>query len=472
MREVVGASATLPSEVSDPLSGQAAGGWPNDADEARRHVDSRHDLGHAAVMGISTGGNALLGFVSGILLVRGLSVPQFGLASAALSAVLVAQEFVGRGINDSVIRLSVTGVAGSAERGREVYRAGLILKLLISAVWAMGAWVLWEHPHLTERLLGTQEINRALPSMVTSIVGFGLWSLVLARQQTHLQFNRLALLQPVANLLKVALLLVAIALGALTWTGAIWITAASLLLGAAVIGADAWHDTISLPWDARRLAVTVGEVWRLARWSILAAVAYVASSRMDVFTLARLTDAGAVGLYNAAWQVLLIIDLAMMTIMAVMIPKAAACTNRAELGDWARRTAKLSGVAAIPTLGLFLFADAYVPLLFGARYAPSASLVRIMYPGSVASLLVFPLVGVLHARKAFHVAAGLQVALLIASIPVYQFAVGRAGAIGAANATLVLRLVNCALLGAAAVVVARAAPKRLIAAAGFRRGVL
>jgi O-antigen/teichoic acid export membrane protein len=468
MREADPAIARPRADVPVHYIGPAAGAWTGDEGEVRPLADPRRDLGHAVVMGVSTGINALLGFASGILLVQGLSVQQFGLASAAMSAVLVAQEFVGRGINEGVVRLAVPGVAGSTERASEVYRAGLVLKLLLGAIWALAAWLLWANPRLAGWLLGTPEITPALPAMAASVVGFGLWTLVLTRPQAHLRFQRLALLQPVANALKVALLLCAIALGALTWTGAVWITAGSLLLGAAVMGAYGWRDTIALPWNPRRLAATVGEVWRLARWSIVAAVAYVASGRMDVFTLTRLRDATEVGLYNAAWQILVIMDLAMMTIMAVMIPKAAACTQREELDAWARRTVKLAAAAAIPTLGLFLFADAYVPLLFGARYAPSVPLLRIMYPGSLASLLVLPLVGILHARKAFHVAAGIHLAVLAASIPVYRVAVERAGLVGAANATLGLRLANCALLGAAAFVAVRGASPG--SAAGTRGG--
>jgi hypothetical protein len=77
-------------------------------------------------------------------------------------------------------------------------------------------------------------------------------------------------------------------------------------------------------------------------------------------------------------------------------------------------------------------------------------------------------VGILHARKAFHVAAGIHLAVLAASIPVYRVAVERAGLVGAANATLGLRLANCALLGAAAFVAVRGASPG--SAAGTRGG--
>lgn len=434
---------------------------PASADEgAESPAHPRHDVGHAVAMGLSTGGNAFLGFAGGILMVRGLTVPQYGLVSSALSAVLVAQELVGRGINDSMVRLGTAGVAGSEERAGEVFRAGFLLKALLCALCAAAAVVLGTRPGLTARLLGTSEINRALPGMVAAVAGYALWTFVLTRWQARLRFRRLALLQPLANLLKVALLLSAMALGALTWTGAVWLTAASLLAGSALLGLDSWREMVRLPWGAGRVLEAVRDVWSLARWNILAAVAYVASNRMDVFVLGRLTDSTQVAVYNAAWQVLVIVDLCTITIMSVMIPKASGCTHYEDLVAWSRRTVGLGAAAAVGTLALFLFADWYVPLLFGAHYAPSASLLRVMYPGSVVSLVLLPLVGVLHARKAVHVNSALQVALLAASVPAYHLAVHWAGAAGAARATLGLRLASGALLGIAAFAVARGAPRR------------
>ena len=418
------------------------------------------DFQHIFMMGMSTGGNAILGFAAGVVVVRALSPVEYGLMISAVALILVAQEFVGRGINDGLIRLGNEAAAGSPERVVDIFRAGLALKglfcLLVIALFLLV-------PGIVVKMFGFPQLQEAFPAVVATVIGFGFWSYLLSWHHAHMNFGRLALIQPIYNVLRIGFYLAVICYSTLRWVPAIWFMAGAYLISVVIAGTESWRMLASQDFDMDRFRRAFSDLWRCSGWGMLAAFAFVALSRMDIFILTHHAESGEVAIYGAAWQMLLIIDLGTITIMTVMIPKVAHCESLEDMLPWIGRTLLLGLTASILTLPLFLLAHWYVPLFLGLNYAASVPLVRIMYWGNVIGLLSSPLVGILHAKQAFHVIAAIQILMLAIGVPIYIHAIGTGGIKGVAWANFGLRAVNSVIIIICIIFLLKRSPRK----AGF-----
>ncbi|MDA8159356.1 MAG: lipopolysaccharide biosynthesis protein [Desulfobacteraceae bacterium] len=417
----------------------------------------RGDLRHVLLMGLSTGGNAVLGFMVGIMLVRALPPEEYGLFSAAVAVTLVGQELVGRGVNDAMVRLGTAAAAGSPARVAEVFRSGLALKGIFSLLVIV---VFLLVPGATIKIFGYSRLQQAFPALMASIVGFGIWSFVLAWHQARMSFGRLALVQPVYNLLRIGCYLAVMALSPLRWIPAVWIMAGTFFFSVLLAGGEPWRTLARTPCDGNLFRQTFPDLWRCSGWGMLAALAFVTLSRMDIFVLTHHAAAQKVAIYNAAWQMMTIIDLGTATIITVMTPKVVHCEYRDEMAQWAGRTFFLCLVTALLSSPLFFLAQWYVPRFLGHGYSQSVPLVRIIYWGNVSALFSFPFVGILYARRAYHVVAAIQVFLLAVSVPAYILVASRAGIVGVAWATFGLRVANALFLLSCVVLLIKRAPRR------------
>lgn len=407
----------------------------------KHHLE--HDFRHVFWVGLSTGGNALLGFIAGMLLVRCLPAAEYGLLSAAIAVLLVAQEFVGRGINDGLVRLGACGVAGSADRTCHIFRAGLVLKTLFGLAILVSFVTL---PSVMGKVFGFGQLREAFPALAMAITGYGFWTYNLTWLQTGQAFGKFAMLQPLGNLLRFGAYLGFIVFTGLHWLQVLWIIAGAFWIAALLTVAPLVRALRPVPIRSRLFKEAFFDLWRCTRWSILSAVAYVALTRMDIFALTHFTGTTEVAYYNAAWQVLVIVDLATVTIMTVMAPKAAQCSSQRNSIAWIGRTLSLSAVTAVLCLPLVIFPEWYIPLILGAQYEPSVTIVQILFSGNLLGLLAFPLVGLIYARDGFHLNAIIQVLLLAISIPAYTMAAKHSGIIGVAWTTLALRALNATLI--------------------------
>ena len=408
--------------------------------------ERRHDFKHAWWMACSTGSNAIMGCVAGLVLIRGLSQDEYGLVTSALAFFLVIQELVGRGVNETVVRLGTKQVAGSKQRATEIFIAGLLFKMVIS-FFVVGTLLTW--PQLITIPFGRPELKEAMPAIMVAFVGFGLWNYVLSWHQAMLEFSRFAIMQPIVNFLKLTIFILFFFFGTLSWIKIIWIIALCFFVSALLFGAPRWVAFLRYNWWTKRTLVSLGEIWRYSRWNILAAVAFVSYSRMDIFVLTSQTTKVDVAIYNASWQMLSIIDLFTMSIMTIMIPKASHLTQLKEFVSWGRRCLSLSLAGAILFLPLLFLAGWFIPLLFGTSYLQSIYLFKVMYWGNILTLFIYPFIGIIHARKAFLMNTIIQVFLLVLSVPAYIWGIHLYGSNGAAMVTLFLRITNCILLVAA-----------------------
>lgn len=397
--------------------------------------EDRSDVRHSLYSVISTGTNAAFSLFSGIILAKGMSQHEYGLASSAFAISLVAQEFVGRGINDSIIRLGTLNAAGSLENAKKIFQGGLLIKLGITLM--AGVIFVFFRKALSSAL-GCPELENGFPAIFMIVAGYGLWTFFITVKQAEYRFMDMALFQPASNLLKTMLLLIFMIYGILGWLNSLWLTAASLFFSVALLGGRTILGILKEKSRALEIATVTQKVLGLSIWGVIGGVTYVGFSRMDVILLTKLTKTSEVAVYNLAWQILTVMDLLAVSIGAVMIPKITHFTSRSDLIMASARCLKLSVLASLFALPL-LFLGKFIPDLFGPAYGASSRLLSIMFGGNLAICLTFPLIGILYATNRFRYLAVVQALLLAASIPAYTFAIKLSGTVGAAWMTLILK---------------------------------
>jgi O-antigen/teichoic acid export membrane protein len=138
-----------------------------------------------------------------------------------------------------------------------------------------------------------------------------------------------------------------------------------------------------------------------------------------------------------------LIDLATYSIMVSLLPEASRLMHGGACQAYIWRTFLQCGAFALCLLPLFLFAEPIIRTLFSPVYASSAHLFRILFWGSFASMLVYPMNLVLYARdKVRAVVLGNALQLAVAGIG-YATTTARFGAEGTAWSAVAGRLAGC-----------------------------
>ena len=401
--------------------------------------DSRHVILTLLSTFLNTGAGLLLNF----MMIRFMVPSEYGKFSSVMALLLINQEFVGRGINDSLIRLGTEKVTGSRLYSNYIFLSGLIAKAGIFFLFCSG-YLLFAPALL--RLSGHPEIVEGTWAIMAGVAGYGVWTLLLTRRQAQLDFTRLAFEKPLCNVIRLFLFGLVLYAGMLQWQWMIWIYAISLFMAAVLAGGREFSRLLTLPLKIRRIKVILQQIWRIASWNTLASLAFVAFSRIDILALTVLDKAEGVAVYNASWQMLAVIDLCTISIMTAMIPKVCHQRSREALKNWIRRCLKISIAIGVICVVFIVAASYLIPLLFNPVYERSVPLLFIMLPGYLITLLIFPLLGIIYARNGFRMLAIINMVFIPVAVAVYWPAHILGGVKGIAFGTMLLKTLMAAVL--------------------------
>jgi len=192
--------------------------------------------------------------------------------------------------------------------------------------------------------------------------------------------------KPLCNLIRIGLFALLIYADRLQWQWMLWLYSSSFFIAALLAGAGDFSDLLSLPLKHKRLKAILLQIWQIASWNTLASLAFVAFSRIDILVLTVRNTAENVAVYNAAWQVLTVIDLCTISIMTAMIPKVCHYRSRTMFRNWIRRSVKISIATAILCIVFTVAASYIIPEIFDPVYKKSVPLLFIMLPSYLCTL--------------------------------------------------------------------------------------
>ncbi len=407
---------------------------------------SRRDLVfNVAALGASSAAIGSTYFALSILVARELGVGPLGVLSVAVTISLLGNRVAELGIHPIVVR----DIARDPDRGAAILSAGIRSRLVtggIAIAVTMFALILvsasWELVIVTSLMTGFMLLH----SLARIVLAF-------AHAQLRMQWET-AVLVPAA--------IVIVLMG---W----WV----LVLGASLFAVASVYALVGIAelgvaWMLRARYVgvgagpgrtrTVGSILRES-WPIgIAGLAAFLSYRVDTLMLSRLTDDVTTGVYNMAFNLLYVPNLAFWSLTGAAFPMLA---SAAGIGDHSRLTAVYRRLIAAALGGGMLvllalpFARQILWMVYGEAGTVGSSILRWLLVSQLFSFLAAAAGTTMNATGRQHWALMAGIGGLAINVGLNAYLIPTSGAEGAALATvateLSLAVVGLVLLGRAGI---------------------
>lgn len=378
---------------------------------------------------------AIFGLLVTMAAARLLGPEAFGNFSTFVALAVLAYCLFGEGFEPGVVRqyaralplgLNATaGVVGSALAMR-----GLLLVPLVLVFWAVVKY------GLSGSMVGFA-ISAVVAGLAASLAMLGLSAF-----QAQGQFGRYAILSPAANAIR--LLLIPL----LWWSGTLTL---HTLVGSYVLAYCAAALASLLLMRPVLLVVHVDlavlrEMLRFGSWSALATSCFVLMAYLQVPLVVREVGPSSAGMYAAAATLLMFID----QLTAALLTTKMAFTSRIEtvqgLRSYVRAIAPRLLLLAALLCFLFPLAPFIIALLFGDKFVPAATVMQVLLPGFLATLLSHPLYLVLYSVDKPQLYAASGVLSLLGFLMLVAWLLPTHGLVGMAWASSLARGLQAVLI--------------------------
>ncbi len=383
-----------------------------------------------------------LGFIVTLLVARLLGPEQFGIYSLFIVVMVVAHNLLGEGLDPAVVRCFARYADRQPERARQVLQASLALRVglalpIVGAGWMAAPW-------FAEAILGNHTL--ALPLRMGLLCGLtaSLCTFTLAGLQARERFVAYAALTPLVNTLRVvaAPLLLVLGLFTLPWLMGLHV---ALFLVGAVAGMWLLRDTFA---HFRVEAELAHELLHFSKWTALASLSFLLLATLSVPALNALGTAHDAGLYAAGASLLMVVDQITVAILTVRAPAVSRLEDRTAFLAYVRKALPTALYLALPLCLLTLAARPLMLLVYGAEYEGSAAVLQVLIAGFLATLIAHPLSLVFYAMNRPDRYAVTAVAAFLAWAAAAWILIPTNGALGAAMAVCIARVLQAALIGA------------------------
>ncbi len=392
---------------------------------------------------LGSGGQKLLGLLSGIALARLLSPDQFGVFAMAALAYELAVIFDGMGTAQYVV-----ADRSEAPRLDAAHRINLLVAAGLALVLAALAFPV-------ARFFGEPMLGKLIPVLAAALP-LGAWGAVNgALLERELRLGALARRRLMVNSGAVVLMVALAAAGFGVWALIVPVPLRS--------AANSLVNRRLHPWRPSRGGTGAGEVIAYGRHILGARLAHYVFSQMDNLAVGRFLGTASLGVYDFAYQAAMMPlrfagDLATRLSFPAL---AAAARGRPDARDPEAflRASRWMAYAAGPLVaGLVVVAGDWVHLLYGERWAATIPLIRVLAPMALPLLLARPVTAWLQASGFEAWPARIQLAGLPLVALGLWIGVPRGILAVAAAMAVVLALESAATIGAA--LRAGAAPAR------------
>lgn len=371
-------------------------------------ADSQRGIGDVMLMLVPQFVIVVTGFLTTVLIARGLGPLALGQYTLVISMAGVAAAFSDLGIGQTAIRYASRAVAGGrvpeqhavlrwALGVRLLLVTGVTITVAVLAPLVAGRW--WKLPALT-------------PLIEIGLLGgfcAALASVPTVYFQSVRRFDRNAIVQIGQALLSFAGVLV-IAFGR-RWsvTSVIVVGVVSAALGAIVFlpmipRASWWRGAADLPpgaprarpWSAPVASVPLGEVadagpGTFARFNVISSVIVMVTLRLDVWLMGVFLGPQSVGLYTVASRFALPLALLLGAVTGALWPRASARSDPREALVLLERTFRLSLPLGLLALGYAIVAPMLTPWAFGSAYRGSEVLAQVLCVRYALAILIVPI---------------------------------------------------------------------------------
>ena len=379
---------------------------------------------HVGVLTVANGVGAVLSFVQGILVARWLGPELYGVAALVMSVPsLVYTFFDARSAEASVKFLSEFDARGERERALAMCKVGYTVDFTIAAVAFLVILLLspWAAKSIIKRpemgwliiLYGSAFLPRALTGTSYAVLA------------TLGRFPSIALIDTLANFLRVGLVLGLVGLGwqvaGVVWGNAIAMAATGLLYGilAYSLVKSRWgRSWLSADWSY--LKGLWREVISFLAYNDLNALLGLIPKQLDVVLLGYFRNPIEVGYYKLAKTLAGAVGYVVRPLQSVVYPEFAKLWGIGDMKAFRQKTRKLAlqvglPLAAVTACGVTLL-PFILPALLGQSYDPAVPAAQLLLLGSAIWLGFFWLRPVYFAQGRLHVWTRISVLVVFLSV--------------------------------------------------------
>ncbi|HUI11762.1 MAG TPA: oligosaccharide flippase family protein [Bacteroidota bacterium] len=347
-------------------------------------------LADTAWLGSSTVMNGVLGAVISGIYARSLGVSDFGTFTLVISFLTLMTSLSDLGLSSTIVRFGTERLALDDRGGlTTVLSLSLQFKVFLTLIILVLGTVFLDP--LIRLLFG--HVNAELPHYFMLSLGAFVLSSAAAFYtpvyQVFGQFRRQAILSLLPAVTKLALVWGILALaGIVTVSQAIWFEAIGSLVLLAASGVFSPQKRFA--W--RRLDSAVRRsIFSFNKWLSLYSLISLVGGRSDIYFVAGLLDARALGVYGGANKIASVLTVVANSYLSVLLRDLSGAVTRQAL----RRKQMQSWmvvVLIVAAIGLAaLLAPAIVWIIYGPRFSETAVLFRIMCAGVALYVIGFPL---------------------------------------------------------------------------------
>jgi O-antigen/teichoic acid export membrane protein len=391
---------------------------------------------------LGSGAYLALGLGAQLIVVNALSPEAFSAFAVSVAVTTLLQELCGSGVDEAVVRYAAPRAGTDDARALAIFRAAWRLKLGVNVAIAGVAWAI--AAPVSAWLGRGDALVAPLRTAAVAGVGAAAFGVVLAVPQAWRQFGAYAWVRPLASGVKLALLAALWVAGAVTLTSVLWASALSFFVAVAL--APLFVSVAFLRAPAVPQFHPTRDLVRFAGWLVLAKALFAAYTRVDLLLLERLAGPHDVAAYAVAGQLLFLLDLTTFSVIVSLLPEASRIHDRASAWRYARSAAAQCLALAVAFLAFYVLAGPIVALLFGGRYPEAAGLLRILFWGALATLMVHPLYLLFYARERPEWVVAVNLVQTVVCGVACWWLIPTWGAAGAAAASLGARLCGCVVV--------------------------
>jgi O-antigen/teichoic acid export membrane protein len=325
---------------------------------------------NAASMGAARASHYFFAFILNVIVARALQVDNFGTYSFVLSFTTIFQMLSFLGINELIVR----EIAKRKEDLSKLFSSALLIRI-ISPVFFVG--IIYLIVLLADF---DDDTSKALMIAGISIIAFSISYLIEGLMVALRQSQHVAAVALGENVIKLVLSVIFLARG----YGVVALMVAVLLSRLASILMYAVPVRLvarELRWSLDR--ATTAQVFRLSWVFALISVFTVVYWRIDQVMLQFFKGPYDVGLYSAAFKILLVLTLFLQAFMISVFPVLSSSyrTNRAEFERISRKALRYLVMVAAPIIaGTLVLAEEIIGLVYGPGYESSANILRFLIP--------------------------------------------------------------------------------------------
>lgn len=383
---------------------------------------------------------ACLGFVMSLIVARWMGPEEFGLFSLFIVILIFGNDVLGDGLSPGVARFYAMYRRADPLKASEVLTNALALRLLLGIpVVLLGVVV---GSRVAEEVFHNHAYAMPIVLGLVGSLGAALWSFNLSVWQAREDFTTYAVMVGLVNLMRVLSVPVLLLIGHLTLNAVIGLHIVFFYLCTLAGLALLRRHLASFRIDGKLLR----EMFRFSKWPAMASLCFILQVNLGVPVLNYVADAREAGLYGAGSSLLMGIDLLTVSLLTTLLPKVSQLSGLEQCRSYVQRSFPFYALIAAALLPLLFFSRPLVLALFGQAYESTIPIFRVLFIGTLGTLVTHPLYLVLYAMNRPHLSSLIQGMALLGWIIAGYWLIPEYGALGAAWTTLLARLLQSLMI--------------------------